>query len=176
MPECRTIRHLVGPVPELKKLTMPEQVRYRTKPMQSGIFLVRHWNKIMDATMLMPAFVSLMPMPSYVHQCSASLYYSYSHPSFFRADPPLLLLFATKLMGRRVNECFVSLSCGLFLTCRGEIYMISTRSIFTAHTVLQINTSELVKTKKILHLGVEARRRLQTAGLRALLGRSQPPE
>jgi hypothetical protein len=54
--------------------------------------------------------------------------------------------------------------------------MNSTRSIFTAHTVLQINTSELVKIRKILHLGVVARRRLQTAGLRALLGRSQPPE
>ncbi len=60
-----TIRHRVGPVPEWKKLTMPEQVLYRTKPMQSGIFLVRYWNKIMDAGVPMPVLVSLMPMPSY---------------------------------------------------------------------------------------------------------------
>jgi hypothetical protein len=49
----------------MKKLTMPEQVWYRTKPMQSGIFLVRYRNKIMDVGMPMPALVSSMPMPSY---------------------------------------------------------------------------------------------------------------
>ncbi len=65
MPECRTVRHLVSPVPDWKKLTMLEQVRYRTKLTQSGIFLVRYWTKIRDAGMLMPALVSSMPMPSY---------------------------------------------------------------------------------------------------------------
>ncbi len=50
MPECRTIRHLVSPELEWKKLTMPVQVQYWTKPMQSGIFLVRYRNKIMDAS------------------------------------------------------------------------------------------------------------------------------
>ncbi len=49
----------------LKKLTMPEQVRYRTKLTQSGIFLVRYWTKIRDAGMPMPALVFWMPMPSY---------------------------------------------------------------------------------------------------------------
>jgi hypothetical protein len=49
----------------LKKLTMPEQVRYRTKLTQSGIFLVRYRTKIQDAGMPMPALVSSMPMPSY---------------------------------------------------------------------------------------------------------------
>ncbi len=49
----------------MKKLTMPEQVWYRTKLMQSGIFLVRYRNKIMDAGMPMPALVSSMPMPNY---------------------------------------------------------------------------------------------------------------
>jgi hypothetical protein len=68
MPECRTIRHLVGPVPGMKKLTMPEQVRYWTKPMQSGIFLVLYRYKIMDAGMPMPALVSSMPMPSYANR------------------------------------------------------------------------------------------------------------
>jgi hypothetical protein len=32
-----------------KKLTMPEQVRYRTKPTQSCIFWVLYRNKILDA-------------------------------------------------------------------------------------------------------------------------------
>jgi hypothetical protein len=44
---------------------MPEQVRYRTKLTQSGIFLVQYRTKIWDARMLMPVLVSSMPMPSY---------------------------------------------------------------------------------------------------------------
>ncbi len=47
------------------KLTMTELVRYRTKPMQSGIFLVRYRTELVDAGMPMPALVFLMPMPSY---------------------------------------------------------------------------------------------------------------
>jgi hypothetical protein len=65
MPECRTVRHPVSPVPDWKKLTMPKPVRYRTKLMQSGIFLLRYRTKIRDAGMPMPALVSSMPMPSY---------------------------------------------------------------------------------------------------------------
>jgi hypothetical protein len=43
MLECRTVRHAVSPArgqsgTGLKKLTMPEQVRYRTKLTQSDIF------------------------------------------------------------------------------------------------------------------------------------------
>jgi hypothetical protein len=49
----------------LKKLTMPGTVRYRTKPRQSGIFLVRYRTEIIDAGMPMPALVSSMPMPSF---------------------------------------------------------------------------------------------------------------
>jgi hypothetical protein len=49
----------------LKKLTMPGIIRYRTKPRQSGIFLVQYRTEIIDAGMPMPALVSLMPMPSY---------------------------------------------------------------------------------------------------------------
>ncbi len=63
--KCRTVQHPVSPVPDWKKLTMPKQVRYRTKLMQSGIFLVRYRTKIRDAGMPMPALVSSMPMPSY---------------------------------------------------------------------------------------------------------------
>jgi hypothetical protein len=54
----------------LKKLTMPEQVRYRTELTQSGIFLVWYRTKIRDAGMPMPALVFWMPMPSYgSNQC-----------------------------------------------------------------------------------------------------------
>jgi hypothetical protein len=48
----------------LKKLTIPEQVRYRTKLTQSGIFVVQYRTKIRDAGMPMPALVFSMPMPS----------------------------------------------------------------------------------------------------------------
>jgi hypothetical protein len=44
---------------------MPKPVRYRTKLMQYGIFLVQYRTKIRDAGMPMPALVSSMPMPSY---------------------------------------------------------------------------------------------------------------
>ncbi len=49
----------------MKKLTMPGQVRYRTKPRQSGIFWVRYRTESIDAGMPMPELVSWMPMPSY---------------------------------------------------------------------------------------------------------------
>jgi hypothetical protein len=65
MPECWTFWHPVSPVPDWKKLTMPEQVRYGTKLAQSGIFLVQYRTKIRHAGMPMPALVSTMPMPSY---------------------------------------------------------------------------------------------------------------
>jgi hypothetical protein len=41
----------------IKKLTMLGQVRYRTKPRQSGIFLVRYRTEIIDAGIPMPALV-----------------------------------------------------------------------------------------------------------------------
>jgi hypothetical protein len=74
MPECRTVRHPVSPVPEWKKLTMPEQVRYQTKPTQSSIFWVRCRTKILDAGMPMPALVCSMPMPSYTSAVPFSRY------------------------------------------------------------------------------------------------------
>ncbi len=49
MLECRTARHPVSLVPDCKKLTMPEQVRYQTKITQSGIFLVWYRTKIRNA-------------------------------------------------------------------------------------------------------------------------------
>jgi hypothetical protein len=36
MPESRTVRHLVSPVPEWTKIPMPEPVQYRNKGPQSG--------------------------------------------------------------------------------------------------------------------------------------------
>jgi hypothetical protein len=50
----------------MKKLTMPEPVRYQTKLMQSVIFLFRYRTEFMDAGILMPALVSSMTIPSYV--------------------------------------------------------------------------------------------------------------
>ncbi len=68
MPECRTVRHQVSPVPDWKKLTIPEQVRYQTNLTQSGIFLVRYRTKIRDAGMPMPALVFSMLMHSYAQK------------------------------------------------------------------------------------------------------------
>ncbi len=69
MPECRTVRHPVSPVPDWKKLTMLEQVRYQTKLTQSGIILVPYRTKIRHAGMPMQALVSSMPMRSYALAC-----------------------------------------------------------------------------------------------------------
>ncbi len=52
----------------MKKVTMPGQVWYQTKPTQSGVFLVRYRNENIDTGMLMPALVFWMPMPSYAHR------------------------------------------------------------------------------------------------------------
>jgi hypothetical protein len=65
MPECQTVQHPVSPVPDWKKLTIPEQVRYRTKLTQSGIFVVQYRTKSRDAGMPMPALVFSMPMPRF---------------------------------------------------------------------------------------------------------------
>ncbi len=62
MPECWTVQHPVSPVPDWKKLTMPEQVRYRTN-------LKQYRTKVRDAGMPMQALVSSMPMPSYGYLC-----------------------------------------------------------------------------------------------------------
>jgi hypothetical protein len=66
MPECRTIG-IQSVRYQNKKLMMLELVRYRTKRMQFGSFLVRYWTKLMDAGMPMPALVFLMAMPSYAY-------------------------------------------------------------------------------------------------------------
>jgi hypothetical protein len=44
---------------------LPGLVWYRTKPRQSGIFLVWYWIGIIDAGMPIPELVPSMPMPSY---------------------------------------------------------------------------------------------------------------
>jgi hypothetical protein len=41
----------------IQKITMPGQVQCRTKPRQSGIFMVRYRTEIVDAGMPMPALV-----------------------------------------------------------------------------------------------------------------------
>jgi hypothetical protein len=65
LPECRTVPHPVSPVPDWKKLTMQELVRYRNKTTQSGIFLLRYRTEMTDTGIPMPALVFWMPMPTY---------------------------------------------------------------------------------------------------------------
>jgi hypothetical protein len=59
--------------------------------------------------------------------------------------------FATKLAGPRINAYFISLSHGLFLTCRGVKYELH-KNIFTAYTT-NINTCVAIKTKRIHYFG-----------------------
>jgi hypothetical protein len=66
LPECRIVRHPGGPVPDWKKLMMPELILYRNKAMQSGILMVRYRAEMKDAGLPMPALVFWMPMPTYV--------------------------------------------------------------------------------------------------------------
>ncbi len=59
----------------MKNLTMLGQVRYWTKPRQSGIFWVWYQTEIIETGIPMSALVSWMPMPSYgimLSTCSAS--------------------------------------------------------------------------------------------------------
>ncbi len=65
MPECRTVRHLVSPVPECIKMPMPGAVRFWSKKTQSSIGMLWYRTEMPGAGIPMPtAFVS-MPMPSY---------------------------------------------------------------------------------------------------------------
>jgi hypothetical protein len=58
----------------IKKLTMPAQFRYLTKPRQSGIVSIRYRTEIIDAGMPMPAVVFWMPMHSYDFGTNRRLY------------------------------------------------------------------------------------------------------
>jgi hypothetical protein len=86
---CRTDRHPVSPV--LKKLTMPEQVRYRTKLTLSCIFLVRYRTKIRDAEKPMPTFFSSIPMPSYICCLGSIGLLAWVMPYFHEQDSLTLL-------------------------------------------------------------------------------------
>jgi hypothetical protein len=68
MPDCPVLDQS-GTVIK-KKLTMPGQVRYRTKPRQSGIFLVRYRTEIIDAGMPMPSGVSFLDADAWSY-CSS---------------------------------------------------------------------------------------------------------
>jgi hypothetical protein len=62
---------------------MLEQVQYRTKLTQSGIFLVQYRTKIRDAGMTMLALVSSMPMPSYAVHIINSVRISEAHVQMY---------------------------------------------------------------------------------------------
>ncbi len=59
---------------EMKKITMPELVRTILSRRSLVLFWVRYKTEIMDAGILMLAFVSLMPMPGYVWDSFPSKY------------------------------------------------------------------------------------------------------
>jgi hypothetical protein len=65
MPERRTVRHLIIPVPERRKMSMPEPVRYRKKETQSDTEILRYRTELLNAGLLMPAASASMPVPSY---------------------------------------------------------------------------------------------------------------
>jgi hypothetical protein len=65
MPECRTVRHLITPVPESLKMLTPEPVGYRDKRARSRTGMLRYRTKIQDVGILMPAASASIPMPSY---------------------------------------------------------------------------------------------------------------
>ncbi len=58
MPECQTVRYMISPVLEWKKLAMPGPIGYQH-------FFARYQTEMMDPGMPMPALVSSMPMPSF---------------------------------------------------------------------------------------------------------------
>jgi hypothetical protein len=99
MRECRTVRHPVSL--DWKKLTIPEQVRYRTKLTQSGIFVVRYWTKIRDAGMPMLALVFSMPMPRYGCEAPQISAYQLAN-SGLRETEKSMLCKQTHNSGRRV--------------------------------------------------------------------------
>ncbi len=130
IPECRTVRHPVSPVPDWKKLLMSEQVRYRTKLTQSGIFLVRYRTKIRDAGMRMPAIVSSMLMPSYATKWvySTCLRRTYLHcdMSTNTKKLPQAIVFCQQRMWKVVDFCccFITKNlkiCSFLCACKYPI-------------------------------------------------------
>ncbi len=59
--ECRTVRHLVSPVPDWQEISMPEPVRYQNKKTLSGTGMLRYRTEMIP----MPAASALMSMPNY---------------------------------------------------------------------------------------------------------------
>jgi hypothetical protein len=131
MPECRTVRHPVSPVPDWKKLTMPKHVRKRTKLTQSGIFLVRYRTKIRDAGMPMPALVSSMPMPSYDGRIRP--YRAPIHKLYF----PSNILSQKCLSKRLVNLCCYSNYSFSFL-----FYLLHSAFTTGTHSIIQAFTTK----------------------------------
>ncbi len=124
MPECRTVRHLISPVPDWKKLTMPGLVWYRTKPRQSGFFLVWYRTGIIDAGMPMSALVSSMPMPSYARrQPYLSLPLWGLTVCGVVTDAILCLPHQTKIMWLTYMYSFVS--AALFILIHGFLHALS---------------------------------------------------
>ncbi len=76
MPECWTIRHLVIPIPELKKMAMPEPVLYGNKgvpfrcrnspgPECSSTGRLGFWPEMPDPGMPLPVKSATIPVPCF---------------------------------------------------------------------------------------------------------------
>jgi hypothetical protein len=61
MPECRTVRLPVSPVPELNRMPIPEPVRYQNKGTQSDTGMLRYRTEMSGTGMPIPAASALMP-------------------------------------------------------------------------------------------------------------------
>jgi hypothetical protein len=134
MPECRTVWQPVSPVPDGKKLTMPELVRYRTKLTQSGIFLVCYRTKIRDAGMPMP--VSFLDADAQLRIYGILCYIIFQLDlSFFHylkdflSVLPSLLLLADSVMKFPIFCCFVGVSLySCYFGCDTDFFVGNTRA------------------------------------------------
>ncbi len=90
MLQNRTDRHPVSPIPERKKMLMPELFRYRNKEAQSGTGMLRYHTEMIDAGIPMLAALALMPMPSYGnHRTLARTLCSGEEPNAIARKPNL---------------------------------------------------------------------------------------
>jgi hypothetical protein len=97
MPECRTVRHLVSPVPEWKRVPMPEPVRNLNKKTQSVTGILRCQTDMSVIGMPMAVASALIPMPyASMVRCRAS---TNKHPKYrglvYLFLPIILQMFVT---------------------------------------------------------------------------------
>ncbi len=101
MPDCQTVRYPVSPVPEWKKLTVPEPVRYRSKLMQSGIFFI--------------------PVPDWNHGCrntNASVSFLDAYAQLWSQVSPRITYFHLMIPYNRHLPILPSIHTSMYFQCR----------------------------------------------------------